>query len=147
MSENQEVELFKRKLNLIDLENYLRDYEQAEIPIVHEFMGGVYVRSIFVPKGTLIIGKRHRLETCNLLLVGEISIYMGEKIPVKRMKGPTFFKSEPFAKKMGYAHTDLIFINLHPTESKDLEEIEKQFIIPEEEYLQLTSGGEPKCLG
>lgn len=146
MSEEKDITIFKEKLDLFKIETILKEFPQTEIPILHEFMGGIYTRSIFVPEGTLIIGKRHRYESCNLLLVGEMSIYMGEDMPVKRIKGPLFFKSEPGTKKMAYCHSDVIFINLHPTDKTDVDEIENEFIISEEEYWRLNSGGNTKCL-
>jgi len=133
-----EIEAFKGQLTLKDVENELLKHEQVEIPTTHSFMGGVYVREIFIPEGTILIGKRHRHETCNMLVSGTLSIYMGKHLPVKTLTGPCIFPSEPGAKKMGYAQTDVIFANIHPTEETDLEKIEDEFIIPEEEYLEMT---------
>lgn len=133
-----ELTIFKRQLNLKELEDKLSECEQVEIPIIHDFMGGVYVRQMLAPKDTLIIGKRHRHETCNILLKGKLSVYVGENQPVKHIEGPCIFKSEAGAKKMGYTHTDVIFLNIHPTIETDLDKIESEFIIPEEEYLEMT---------
>ena len=73
---------------------------------------------------------------------------MGEDVPVKRIEAPAIFTSPPFSKKMVYTHEDTIFLNVHPTEERDLDEIERQFIITEEEYNLLLSGeGEKLCLG
>lgn len=130
-----ELVIFKRQLDLKELENQLIKLDQVEIPTEHQFMGGIYLRSISVPAGTLIIGKRHRHETCNMLLSGVMSIYIGEDQPNKMLKGPCIFRSDPGSKKMGYAHTDCVFMNLHPTSETDLDKIESEFIIPEEEYL------------
>ena len=132
-----EIAIFKNQLTLKDLENELINHEQVEIPTTHNFMGGVYIREIFVPKDTLIIGKRHRHETCNMVLKGKLSVYMGRDLPVKHIEGPCIFPSEPGAKKMGYSHTDVIFVNIHPTEETDLDKIEAEFIIPEEEYIKM----------
>ncbi len=148
-----EIEIFKKQLDIIGLENKLKEFPQEIIPTNHEFMGGVYLRTIFIPGGTLLIGKRHRYESCNLLLSGELSVYVGDGIPAKRIKGPFFFRSEPGSKKIGYAHTDVVFINLHPTQETDLEKIEEEFIIPEAEYQlqcrtkKLLNEGDEKCLG
>ena len=131
-----ELAIFKQQLNLIELENKLSELEQVEIPIIHDFMGGVYVRQMLAPKDTLIIGKRHRHETCNILLSGKLSVYVGANEPVKHIEGPCIFKSESGAKKMGYTHTDVIFLNIHPTIETDLDKIEAEFIISEEEYME-----------
>lgn len=108
-------------------------------PLEHIFSGGVYVRQMMAPAGHVAIGKRHRHETCNMILKGEVSVYMGEDEPAKRIKAPFLFTSAPMTKKMCYFHEDSIFVNVHPTNETDLEKIENEFIIPEEEYLLLTT--------
>lgn len=145
-----ELTIFKKKLDLADLETEflkLPDEMQVETPLVHHFADGVYVRELLIPKGTIIIGKRHRFETCNILLQGKISLYMGENIPVKTLKAPAIFNSKPGTKKMGFTHEDTIFLNIHPTSEKDLDKIEEEFIIPEEEFVIEIERGEKQCLG
>ena len=53
---------------------------------------------------------------------------------------------------MAYIHKDTIFLNIHPTNKRDLQKIEEEFIIPEEEFIQQQSiknaaKGDQKCLG
>ena len=136
-----EIEVFAKQLSLEKIENNMLKHEQVDIPLEHTFSGGIYIRQIFIPKGTIIMGKRHRYETCNILVSGELSIYMGEGVPMNRIKGPLLFTSKPYTKKLAYCHEDAIFMNIHPTKETDLEKLEKQFIIPEEEYK-----GEILCL-
>jgi len=129
--------------SLYDLEKELAKLPGAttdEGDVGHIFSGGVYIRQLTMPKDTLAVGKRHRFATCNMLMKGEVSVYMGEDMPVQRIKAPFHFTSPPMTKKMCYFHEDSIFMNLHPTEETDLEKIENHFIIPEEEYLLLSSG-------
>lgn len=150
-----DIDVFRDKLSIFnvptlkDLEEELVKLPQILIPTIHTFSAGIYVREIHIPAGTIVIGKRHRHSTCNMLMAGELSIYMGPNLPVKHLTAPCIFTSEPGAKKMGYAHTDVIFVNVHPTTSTDLEEIEKEFIITEKEYReQLENKGEEiLCLG
>ena len=138
---SKSIELKKRfdevELNVQELGKFLETQEQVECPITHAIFGGVYVREMFIPKDTLIIGKRHRLETCNMLISGTISIYMGPHLPVKRITAPSIFKSEPFGQKMGYALTDVIFVTVHPTEETDVEKMEEILTIPEDEYIKI----------
>jgi hypothetical protein len=147
---SDELTIFQKQLDLKTLENELAKLEQVDIPTTHTFSGGVYIREIAVPKGTIIIGKRHRHESCNILMKGSMILYMGEDIPTQKITGPLLFTSPPNTKKMAYCEDDVIFLNLHPTMETDLEKIEQEFIIPEEEYLlqekQLEDGG-IKCLG
>lgn len=143
--EEKELAIFKKQLSLVDLEKELLKLPQIDAPVTHNFADGIYVRELFIPKDSLIIGKRHRYETCNILLQGDLSIYMGPDIPVKRIKAPCIFNSKPGTKKMAYIHEDTIFVNVHPTKETDLEKIEDEFIISEEEFITLEGG--QKCLG
>ena len=142
-----DVELFRDQLKeaqrLQNAEENLLSQDQLEIPVKHHFAGGIYVREILIPAGSIIMGKRHRHATCNFLVSGELSLYMGEGIPSKRVRGPMIFESHPGTKKLAYSHTDAVFMNFHPTEETDLEIIEKEFIIPEQEYIEEIE----KCLG
>ncbi len=140
-----DLEIFKGQLSLYELEKKLSKMEQVDIPLDHIFSGGVYIRQISVPKGTIIIGKRHRHETCNILIKGVLVLYMGEDVPTQKIEGPFLFTSPPGTKKMAYCQEDAVFLNIHPTTETDLEKIEKEFIIPEEEFL-LENGG-VRCLG
>ena len=144
--------------SLYDLEKEMATWPGAEgenpYPLEHIFSGGVYIRQMTAPAGSLAIGKRHRYETCNMILKGEVSVYMGEDEPPKRVKAPFLFTSKPMTKKLCYFHEETIFVNIHPTSETDLEKIESHFVIPEEEYLQLSFSdiknieqGEKQCLG
>lgn len=134
---NNQTAIYKtpnKQPDLYDLEKKLSNFTQRVIPITHTFMGGIYLRTMHMPANTWAIGKRHRYKTCNMLISGELSMYMGKGIPAKRIVAPCIFESEPYQKKMFYTHTDVIFTNFHPTMETNLEKIEKKFIIPEEEY-------------
>ena len=87
-----------------------------------------------MPKGTFAIGKRHRYRTYNILLEGEITVYMGPNEPIKRLKAPCTFVSDALVKKVAYFHEDTTWINIHPTTETDPEIIEEQFIITDEEW-------------
>lgn len=140
------IGMFHLDLDVCDVEKWLMSMEGLEIKPENIFSGGVYIRQITVPAGTLVVGKRHRHETCNILLKGEMSLYVGGGKPPVRIKAPFLFTSQPGVKKMAYCHTEVIFSNIHPTDKTDLDAIEEEFIIPEKEY-RLEHKGDPLCLG
>lgn len=124
-------------VTLHDVEQVLKRLPQTEEIVTHHFGGGVYARELFIPAGNLIIGKRHRHESLNMVLKGHISVFVAPGLPVEHLYAPAIFTSPPFSKKMGYAHEDTVFVNVHPTTETDLEKIEAEFIITEEEYKRL----------
>lgn len=129
------------------LEAYMKTLPQEKLPITHTFSGGVYIREMHIPKGIFIIGKRHRHETCNILLKGTLSVCIdnGKVGPVNKINGPVVLTSEPMVRKIAYCHEDAVFLNIHPTEETDIDKIEDEFIITEQQYLALK--GENQCLG
>lgn len=110
-------------------EAMLECLEPAEAPVTHHFADGIYGREMFIPAGTMLTGKIHRFSTLNILLQGDITVTTPEG--VRRIQAPAVFVSQPGCKKVGYAHTDTIWINVHPTKLQDVAAIEQKFIEPE----------------
>ena len=121
----------------MQLEDWLREQpEQLDLDKLtrHHFAPGIYLRELFIPAGTVLTGKIHRYEIMNILVSGTIVIATDEG--PKHLRGPLVFNSPPGTKKAGYALTDVVFMNVHPTDSTDLEEIEEIFIAPSFEALE-----------
>lgn len=125
-------EVIKENLDLLDVEALTE----------HHFAPGIYTRKLFIPAGAMLTGKIHRYEVQNILVSGTIRVTTDEG--VKELTGPMIFNSAAGTKKAGYAVTDVIWLNVHPTESTDLEEIESHFIVPSLEALEQE---QKLCLG
>lgn len=104
---------------------------QVECPTEHFFGGGVYTRHTTMPAGTFAIGKRHKNEVTNILLKGRISVLMDDSPDIVEITAPAIFISKAGVRKAAYFHEDTVWLNLHPTELTDVEEIEKQVIEPD----------------
>lgn len=122
---------------LFDIEQLLKAMPQADLPVEHEFADGIYLRKMSAPANSLIIGKRHRYRTMNILLEGEVTYYGGESIPCMRIKAPYTFTSDALTRKLLFFHQASVFATVHPTQETDPEEIVKQFTIPEAEFVSL----------
>lgn len=95
----------------------------------HHFADGVYGRELHIPAGAVLVGKMHRHATLNVLAAGEISVSTPEGI--QRLRAPAIFTSPAGGMKVGYAHTDCVFLNVHPTDETDLAKIEAEHIVPD----------------
>ncbi len=111
------------------LEGEIRKLPERECPITHHWADGVYGREMFIPAGTVLTGKMHRFATLNVLLEGEITVSTPHGM--QRLTAPAIFTGTPGDKKVGYAHTDTRWLNVHPTKLKDVAAIESKFIEPE----------------
>jgi hypothetical protein len=136
-----------KSIDLVGVEARMKQLDhQVDIPVEHIFSAGVYIRQVTIPAGTLVMGKRHRNATCNILLKGKLAVYFDEtKSPVV-IEGPAIFTSEPGAKKFAYCIEPAVFANVIPTDETDPDEIERRVIIPEHEYQALKAEEEKKCL-
>lgn len=117
------------------LEDQMKEMDQAEIPEKHYFSKGVYGREITLPKGSLIVGKIHKFQAMNVLSQGEVSILSIDG--VIRVKAPFTFVSSPGAKRVIYAHSESVWTNFHGTDETNIETIEKEFIA--ENYDQVSA--------
>lgn len=115
------------------LEAEIAQLPPTECPTTHYFAEGIYGREMFIPAGTVLTGKIHRFSTLNILLQGDITVSTPEG--VKRIQAPAIFVSPPMGKKVGFAHTDTRWVNVHPTKLADVAAIEQKFIVPEEPAL------------
>lgn len=106
---------------------------QAELFTEHYFADGMYLRSLFRPADTLIIGKTHKREHFYLVLSGEVTI-IGDGYR-ERVKAPHIFVSKPGTKRAVYAHEDSLCVTVHRTDSTDLEKIEAELVEPDDSAL------------
>ena len=110
------------------LEAVLRRAPQLEFSLKHTFTSGVYCREIFIPKGSVIVGKIHRHDHLNFISKGDVTVLT--KDGLRRIKGPCTMVSSAGTKRALYAHQDTIWTTIHanPTNETDLEKIE-DFVI------------------
>ena len=108
----------------------------------HHFAPGIYTRELFIPAGTVLTGKIHRHEIMNVLVSGTLKVTTDDGI--ETLTGPMIFNSKAGTKKAAVTLTDVIWLNIHPTESTDLQEIEKEFIAPSFDALEREN---KLCLG
>ena len=107
---------------ILDLESRMQGLEQLDLPLKHHFAEGSYGREIFVPKGSLVIGKIHKHSHVNVVSQGECSVLT--EFGVDRIKAPFTFVSKPGTKRVVYTHEDTIWTTIHVTDETDLEKVE-----------------------
>lgn len=118
---------------VLRLEEALRQLPQLPEDVHHHFAPGVYMRELRIPAGAVLTGKIHRTEHLNILAQGEISVLTEHG--VRRLTAPCVIKSSAGIKRAGYAHTDVVWICVHPTIETDLDKLEAELIAPSFEAL------------
>lgn len=107
----------------------MRTMPQVELPTTHFFADGMYCRSLERKAGTLIVGKVHRREHFYIVAKGKVQI--GKDV----YEAGTILVSEPGTKRAVLALEDSICMTVHRTKKRNLDEIEKQLIEPDEKAL------------
>jgi quercetin dioxygenase-like cupin family protein len=102
---------------------------QAELVTEHQFSPGMYMRKLFRPAGTLIVGKVHKEPHFFLCAKGEIIAWT--ESGMKRLQAGDAIESKPGTKRVTLAVTDAIGITIHRTDKTDLDEIEAELIEPD----------------
>jgi len=109
-------------------------------PIDKTYGCGTYARQMFIPKGTLIIGKIHRHQHLNFIMQGKVSV--STEFGIKYLEAPCVFVSEAGLKRAVVAEEDTIWVTVHLTKhlgEENLDKMEEEVIAPEYKDLGLIS--------
>jgi quercetin dioxygenase-like cupin family protein len=106
---------------------------QAELETEHFFSPGMYLRRVYRPAGTLIVGKVHKQPHFFLCAKGEIIAWT--ETGMRRLQAGDVVESKPGTKRVTLAVTDSIGVTVHLTDKTDLDEIEQELIEPDETAL------------
>ena len=139
----------KRREWIHALEDSVRNASGAEeggtnsCPVIHHFADGMYMRSGFMPAGSIVVGKIHKYETINILHSGTMTVVTEEGGAVK-MVGPQIIVSGAGCKKALYIHTDCYFsnVNRNRTDTRDVAELEEELIVSD---YNLIENGDVPC--
>ena len=127
---------------ILRIEQEILKMPQVELPIEHYQIDGVYVRSMFIPAGTILTGKIHNFESIAILAKGRIRITNGTESYI--ISEGHIMVDKPGVKRLGYAETDVVFITVHRTDNIEIEAIEKELVSTTfEEYQQQLLLGAP----
>jgi len=118
--------------------------EKLEIETNHHFSKDVYAREMRLNKDTLLVGKIHKHKNLNILSSGEALVASVDGI--KQVKAPYTFVSDPGAKRVIYALTDLVWTTIHGTSETDVDKIEELFIAKNYSDVAGITGDELKLL-
>lgn len=103
---------------------------QAELETEHFFSPGMYLRRVYRPAGTLIVGKVHKKPHFFLCAKGEIIAWT--EMGMRKLQAGDVVESQPGTKRVTLAVTDSIGVTVHLTDKTDLDEIEQELVEPDD---------------
>ncbi len=103
--------------------------DNANCPLKHHFTDGIYTREIFMPAGTVCVGKIHRHEHPNFLMKGKVTV-VTEEGGIEELQAPRFMISPAGTQRALYIHEDCVWVTVHnnPDNLTDLKELEELII-------------------
>lgn len=124
---------------LFALETEFLKLPQVVLPVKHYFSNGVYVREMFAPKDSVIIGKMHKFSQVNIVVKGDISVLT--ETGWKRLQAGATFESPAGIKRAGYCHEDTVWTTICGTQETDIDKVEEALTIGSyQEYLEHKQG-------
>jgi len=132
----EDKKILRDRIDLLQ-ERLIEKYPQVEPPLKHTFSPGVYARELFIPQGSLIVGKIHRHENMNIISKGNVSVFSIDG--AAHFEAPHTFVASPGVKRVIYAHEDTVWTTIHGTHETDLEKIEAEFIAKDYDEIYLST--------
>lgn len=117
----------RTKFDLIELENGKRD--QVDLPLVHRFTPGMYIREIHMPKGVLVTSAFHKTEHPFVISKGSVLVWKPGEEAV-RLTAPHTGITSAGTQRLLYIEEDTVWITFHinPSDTQDIEEIDLRLV-------------------
>lgn len=104
-----------------------RDIPLVELEVTHHFAPGIYVREMFLPKGTVAVGKVHK--TSHMTVISKGRLALCDENSMRILEAGAHFTSEAGTKRAVYVHEDSILSTIHPTDEKDPKTLERLLVV------------------
>jgi hypothetical protein len=113
------------------------------VPSRIDFAPGVYLREIFMPADTVVIGKVHKTKHFNILIQGACLIVHNDGRR-EELRAPCTFVSDCEVQKVLYILEDMIWQTVHVTDETDLAALES--ILISKEHPELSDEARETCV-
>ena len=97
------------------LEANMQGCQKVDCPLNHRFIGGMYIREILMPAGSLITSMEHLTTHPYFVLQGRVSVYsdnFGEQLITAPYTGTTI----PNTRRVLFVHEDCVWVTIHRTD-------------------------------
>lgn len=100
----------------------------------HHFAPGIYVREIWMPKGAIILGHRHKTDHLNIIVQGAALVRMEGR--TEHFAAPYTVRSGAGVRKALYILEDMIWMTVHdnPTDETDIATLDEMFTVKSESW-------------
>jgi|688.fasta_scaffold172748_3 quercetin dioxygenase-like cupin family protein len=117
-----------------DLEGRMLREEQVGCPVTHHFAPGVYVRECRMPAGSIVVGHMHSTDHASIMVAGKARVLVDGQ--VRQLVAPCVVHAKANTRKVAYIEEDVVWMNVHPTDETNIEQLEAMLIVKSETFLQ-----------
>ncbi len=110
-----------------EFEKMLVNLPPAEFKHTHRFTPGLYIREIFMPKGSIFTSKIQKTVHPYVISQGRVAVWTPQN-GWERFMAPWTGITEPMTKRILIIEEDTIWTTFHVTDKTDILEIEKDII-------------------
>jgi hypothetical protein len=108
--------------NIDVIEEAILKFPQIDLPLVHRFTPGLYIRECFLPKNSLVTSVVHKKTHPFVISQGDISVWTKET-PAQRLKAPHTGITMAGTRRLLFAHEDTIWTTFHVTDELDPDKV------------------------
>jgi hypothetical protein len=109
----------KSKMDIFEAE--LAQLSQLQVPVIHRFTEGLYIREVHVPAGTVFTSRTHKTQHPFVISKGTCDI-VDEKGGITRVSAPHTGITEIGTRRVFAVYEDLVLTCFHPTTLTDPDE-------------------------
>lgn len=95
---------------------------EVDFPVIHRFTPGMYIREIYMPKGTLVISGIHKTEHPYVISKGSATVWTHDG-GCERLNAPHTGITYPGTQRILFIHEDCIWTTFHPATETTPEEV------------------------
>lgn len=108
--------------------------KQAECPVVHRFVPGMYIRETTIPAGTVGVSMEHKTEHPFVITKGRVRVYSDNESFVI-YEAPYTGITLPGTRRILMAEEETVWTTFHVTNHTDLDSIAKDILAPHDNPL------------
>ena len=134
------------KNELLDnLEVALAQLPRVELPVVHRFTDGMYIREIQIPAGTMLTSMIHKTQHPFVISQGSVKVTSDNEGSII-YEAPYTGVTEPNTRRALHALTDVVWTTFHVTNETDVAKIAEEILEPKDmSLISAAAGKEIPC--
>jgi len=132
----EDAPIAPHEIDLDQVEAYMLTLPQVDCPVQYHFGPGICIRERMAPAATLIVGHKHKFPNMSMIVQGACAVF--EDGRMTEILAPFIFVGEP-KRKVIYALTDVVWLNILATDLTDPDEIEAHFVEPSQAFWEAAA--------